>query len=59
MPGAEDNHGGAAIEGVARSHNLSARLERVPGGQGAIVRLLEDGKDGSNRDQTINVGAAI
>ena len=45
MSCAEDDHGGAAVEGVARGHNLSARLERVPGGQGAIVRLLEDGED--------------
>ena len=59
MSCAEDDHGGAAVQSVASSHNLPARLQGVTGGQRSLVRLLEDGKDGADGDEAVNVGAAV
>ena len=59
VAGAEHDHGGAAVQGVTRGHDLAAGLERVPGGERALVRLLEDGEDGTDGNQTVNVRAAV
>ena len=59
MSCAEDDHGGAAVQSVTRRHDLPAGLEGVARGEGPLVRLLEDGKDGADGDEAVNVGAAV
>ena len=34
-------------------------LQSVARREGALVRLLEDGEDGSDGDETVDVGAAV
>ena len=59
VAGGEDDHGGAAVQSVTRRHDLPAGLEGVARGEGPLVRLLEDGKDGADGDEAVNVGAAV
>ena len=59
VAGGEDDHGGAAVQSVPGSHNLSPGLESIAGSQRTLVRLLEDRKDGPDRDETVDVGAAV
>ena len=53
------HHGGTAVEGIAGAHEVSAGLEGHLISALDALWLLKDAKDGSNRDETIDVTRAI
>ena len=53
------HHGGTAVEGVAGADEVSAGLEGHLISALDALWLFEDAKDGSDRDETVDVTRAI
>ena len=57
---AENDHGGATVKSVSGGHEVLARLERVADiGVGRFRLAFVNGEDGTDRDETIDVGGTV